>query len=73
MTLCVFFSFVYVFLELVSMAGPQAQTQFFTQNSAVGFLWEENTSDTSVHNAGNSHGCLVELAFTLSTYNVHRH
>lgn len=65
MSLCIFFSFVYIFLEFVSVDGPQAQTQFFAQNSAVGFLGEENTSNTSLHYARSSHGCQVELALTL--------
>uniref|UniRef100_A0A8P4G8B0 Phosphoinositide phospholipase C n=2 Tax=Dicentrarchus labrax TaxID=13489 RepID=A0A8P4G8B0_DICLA len=38
MFLCFFFIFVYIFLGCI--AGPQAQTQFFSQHSAAGFLWE---------------------------------
>lgn len=44
MFLCIFFLFVYIFLEFISIAGPQAQTQFFTQHSATGFLWEGHTN-----------------------------
>lgn len=40
MFLCFFFVFVYIFLGSVCIAVPQAQTQFFSQHSAAGFLWE---------------------------------
>ncbi len=54
MFLCFFFIFVCIFLGSVCIAGPQAQTEFFCQHSAAGFLWEEhiniNSSETNQFN-----------------------
>lgn len=51
MFLCFFFVFIYIFLGSVCIAGPQAQSQFFSQHSAAGFLWEGriniNSSETN--------------------------
>lgn len=71
MFLCIFFLFDYIFLEFVSIAGPQAQTQFFTQHSAAGFLWEEhiNTSDWDQRMSWicwwteSKHGCVDDWAW----------
>ncbi len=38
--LCFFFVFVNIFPRFACIAGPQAQTQFFSQHSAAGLLWK---------------------------------
>lgn len=45
---CFFFIFVYIFLGFVCIAGPQAQTQLFSQHRAAGFLWERQINISSV-------------------------
>lgn len=43
MILCLFFIFIYSFLGSVCIVGPQAQTEFFSHDSAAGFLWEKTS------------------------------